>query len=205
MPRKALTQDLSSATVRFLRINADQTVSELTAAQMLAAIESGSRGRVSLGADVTRSSSDTLSNTGLSALDVPVEANAHYLLKYRLWTTQAGVGGWQFGHEWPASPSQMSGNCVASGVSNSVGFLGNVSTGQDYPAQLGASGDAVINTSSSSGSAGVNGDYALIEFTIDFYNGANAGTFKLLFAQESSAAAVTTLKKTSSVEWVRFP
>ena len=38
MPRKALTHDLASATVRYLRINADQTTSELTAAQMRAAL-----------------------------------------------------------------------------------------------------------------------------------------------------------------------
>lgn len=38
MPRRVLTQNLASATVRYLRINADQTTDELTAAQMLAAL-----------------------------------------------------------------------------------------------------------------------------------------------------------------------
>ena len=39
MPRKALTHDLASATVRYLRINADQTTTELTAAQTRTALE----------------------------------------------------------------------------------------------------------------------------------------------------------------------
>lgn len=39
MPRKALTYDLASATVRFPRINADQTTSELTAALMRTALD----------------------------------------------------------------------------------------------------------------------------------------------------------------------
>ena len=38
MPRKALTHDLASATVRYLRINADQTTTELTAAQLRVAL-----------------------------------------------------------------------------------------------------------------------------------------------------------------------
>ena len=38
MPRKALTHDLASATVRYLRINADQTTTELTAAALRTAI-----------------------------------------------------------------------------------------------------------------------------------------------------------------------
>lgn len=39
MPRKALTQDLAGSGIRFLRINADQSTTELTAAQMLAALQ----------------------------------------------------------------------------------------------------------------------------------------------------------------------
>lgn len=42
MPRKAFTYDIASATVRFPRINADQTTTELTAAQFRAAIKATS-------------------------------------------------------------------------------------------------------------------------------------------------------------------
>ncbi len=38
MPRKTITQNLAGSGVRYLRINADQTTDELTAAQMLAAL-----------------------------------------------------------------------------------------------------------------------------------------------------------------------
>jgi hypothetical protein len=205
-----MARDLLTGSVSGNDTDHDLLVKAAKALQSIASVSGAANiGRASLSSNVTRISDDSIDNTGLSALDVAVEASAHYLIKYRLWTTQSGSGGWQFGHEWPASPDQLSGTFVANGLNNGAQYNGfgssNFVATQDYPTLAAASGDAAILTSvGGGGSVGTSGDYHLIEFTFDLYNGANAGTFKLLFAQEASVADATTLMKNSSVEWTKL-
>ena len=78
MPRKALTQDLAGSGVRFLRINADQSTTELTAAQMLAAIGGPI---IKAGSGTTRSSTSFATDSEFS---VAVGAGETWKLDYKL-------------------------------------------------------------------------------------------------------------------------
>lgn len=200
MPRKALTQDLAGSGIRFLRINADQSTSELTAAQALAAIESGSKGRASLSGNVTRTSAATLTNTGLSALDVPLAASSRYRVTYRIVCSIAGNGGgWQFGLNFGAVAA-MSG--LATGFTLLTSASQVIADG--YPDWSGTyPSDASIGSFEASGATASGGDYLIGELTLDIIT-SGATTLKLLAGQQASDTDPLTIAATTCVEWVKF-
>ena len=97
MPRKALTHDLASATVRYLRINADQTTSELTAAQMLAALGRVAQVRT---ANLVRATV-TLAND--TAFAIAVGAGETWHIVYDLFVLEGNGAGIKCYLTWPAS------------------------------------------------------------------------------------------------------
>ena len=196
MPRKALTHDLASATVRYLRINADQTTSELTAAQMLAAVESGSQGRASLSSDVTRANNTLAYNADLAVLNVTLEASSRYRITYRVYLTTIDAGGWQIAVSYPA-PTALDG-----GFTGYYLILGTTAADiqwyPDFNNNAAPTGTAFILSG-----ATLPGDLASYEITFDITTN-GAGTFQLWVAQNTTDTDVTTIRRNTCVEWAKF-
>lgn len=161
------------------------------------AVTAGNFGRASLSGNVARTSDATLTNTGLSALDVPVVAGERYRLSYRLWITVAGTSGWQVGFSYPAMTA-MDG--VVTKSSLIIAEVLNITEGfPNWPTNNGTgSGDAIIDSSTSNSDS-----YAFYDFTFDIVPSAS-GTFSLLFGQSATGADASTLRRNSCVEWVKF-
>jgi len=162
--------------------------------------ESGSSGRASLSGNVTRTSSATLINTGLSALDVSLAASSRYRVTYRIYCSISGNGGgWQFGLNCGAV-SASSG--LIMGLNTLNGTLGAIS--DCYVDWFGTyASDTAIGSLFNPGVSALANDYMAAEFTLDIIT-TGATTLKLLAAQEASDTDPLTIAATTCVEWVKF-
>jgi len=150
--------------------------------------------RVSLSAPVTRTSTTTLTNTGLSALDVDLLPSSRYRITYRLYFE--GVYGLKFGLTFPSTLSQFDAELRTNDANNYATFA----IYADWPNQGAPSGDVAYDSSTSPGSCGLN-------FTCDITTGSTANTYgnlSLLAAQSVSNALATTISKNSCVEVLKF-
>ena len=150
--------------------------------------------RASLSAPVTRTSTTTLSNTGLSALTVDLLPSSRYRITYRLYFE--GTFGLKFGLTFPSALSQFDAELRTNDANNYNTFA----IYADWPNQGGASGDVAYDSGTSPGSCGLN-------FTCDITTGSTANTYgnlSLLAAQSVSNALATNISQTSCVEVLKF-
>ena len=150
--------------------------------------------RVSLSAPVTRTSTTTLSNDGLSALTVDLLPSSRYRITYGLYFQ--GLNGLTFGLTFPSALSQFDAEQRTYDANNFNSFV----IYADWPTQGGASGDLLYDSGTTPGSCGLN-------FTCDITTGSTAntyGTLSLLAAQSVSNATATTISKNTCVEVLKF-
>ena len=160
---------------------------------------SPTEGRASLSADVTRASTATLSNTGLSGLDVALLASTRYRITYRLYVTQlpTGICGWKFGLNF-GTLTKLSMQLTGYGIFGTSGAPLTIG----YPdwAAVYASDASISDFENASPAAS---DYLAVELTIDLVT-TGATTLKLLAAQAVSNAEVLTIARNTCVEWQKF-
>jgi hypothetical protein len=150
--------------------------------------------RASLSAPVTRTSTTTLSNDGLSALTVDLLPSSRYRVTYRLYFE--GNSGLTFGLTFPSALTQFDAELRTYDANN----IGVSAIYADWPNQGGASGDVVYDSQTFPGSCGIN-------FTCDITTGSTANTYgniSLLAAQSSSSAFATTITRNACVEVLKF-
>ena len=197
---KNLLVKLAGSGIRFPRINADHTTDELTAAQMLAAVEALSAGRAALSADVTRVN-NTLLNTNLSALDVALEASSRYRVTYRIHAANAAAsaGGWDFGFNFGALSKAA------------MHVLGSMQVGASPTYDFDSFADLLASYATDTALGGIqnatpaSGDYLAVEITL-IIKTSGATTLKLLAAQNATSGGnPLTIRETTCVEWVKFP
>lgn len=150
--------------------------------------------RVALGSDVTRTSTATLTNTGLTALTVTLAQSCRYRLTYRLYVS--GNFGFKIGYTFPSALPSFDGSLMVSDSSGNFAF----EIYKDWSSAY-ASGDAVQQTILD---PGLNGGQT---FVADILTGSTANTFgdfAVVFAQTTSSATATTMSKNSSVEVLKY-
>jgi hypothetical protein len=160
----------------------------------------GSSGRASLSGNVTRTSSATLTNTELSALDVPVVAGERYRIEYTVqWSIAGATSGAQFGIEYPAHTAaacQIEGVIFEGGaVKQPIDLIG-LSFADDFASP--GSGGAFIQAATSAAD-----DFGNVTLVFDIIPSAS-GTVKLLAGQFASSSNVLTIYRMTSVNWVKF-
>ena len=151
--------------------------------------------RFSLSAPVTRTSTTTLTDTGLSALTVSLLPSSRYRLTYRLFAS--GGAGFKIGFTWPSSLTQFDGYATFQDTIAGTG----VYIYTDFPNNGSGSGDAIIDAIPD---AGQNGGMI---FTADITTGSTANTygdFAVVFAQSTSNASASTMSQNSCVEVLKF-
>lgn len=144
-----------------------------------------------LSANVTRTSNTVLSNTGLTALNVPITAGKMHLIEYSVFGL-CGAGGGQVGLSFP-TPDRMSGVYML--AETTVGTP-SWAAANDWTTEVAASGDPIATPPP--------GDLFQYLFNISFFAAAS-GTMSLLFAQFVSNAAATTIYKSTQVRYTTFP
>jgi hypothetical protein len=160
----------------------------------------GSSGRASLSGNVTRTSSATLTNTELSALDVPVVAGERYRIEYTVqWSIAGATSGAQFGLEYPAytaAACQIQGVVFEGGAAQQpIDML--TFAFADANNNVGSGGALVQVTTSAAD------DFGNVTFIFDIIPSAS-GTVKLLAGQYASSGNVLTIYRMTSVNWVKF-
>ena len=151
--------------------------------------------RASLSAPVTRTSTATLTNDGLTALTVSLLPSSRYRLTYRLFAI--GGNGFQLGFTWPSSLIQFDGYAT---FQDSIAGLATYIY-YDFPANGAGSGDPIINAVADPSQNG-----GLI-FIADITTGSTANTygdFAVVFAQSTSNATASTMSQNSCVEVLKF-
>lgn len=167
----------------------------ISAAEVTQALANQGIARVSLSAPVTRTSTTTLSNTGLTALTVSLLPSSRYRLTYRLYAS--GFAGFKIGFTFPSSLTQFDAHSTQQDI---IG-LTIVYLYADWSANAFASGDAIIDAI-----ADLNQNGGL-HFIADITTGSTANTygdFAAIFAQSSSSITPTTMSQNSCVEVLKF-
>lgn len=129
--------------------------------------------------DLSRASSAT--PTADPVLQFAMAANANYRVRFTLFFT-GGAGGAAFSVSGPASPTSLMGY----GFYDTGGGFANLHAVTSY-----------IGTTGLIGGAGL----VVVHYELEVHNGANAGTFSVNWAQNSSNAANTTLNAGSHLEY----
>ena len=169
-----------------------QTISAAEVTQALANIGIA---RASLSAPVTRTSTATLSNDGLEALNVSLLPSSRYRVTFRLYSE--GNNGLKIGLTFPSALLRMDGNFM---TYDNVTF-GIIQVYPDWPNNGGAPGDAFYDSSTSSPMI------ASIILTLDILTGSTAntyGTIGVLASQSFSDAGATSISQNSCVEVLKF-
>ena len=167
----------------------------ISAAEITQALANQGIARVSLSASVSRTSTTTLTNTGLTALTVSLLPSSRYRLTYRLFAS--GVAGFKLGFTFPSSLTQFDGYATLVDV---IGLTA-VYIYSDWPANGFGSGDAVIEAIADFGQTGG------VQFIADITTGSTANTygdFAVIFAQSTSNATASTMSQNSCVEVLKF-
>jgi hypothetical protein len=151
--------------------------------------------RVALGTNVTRTSTATLTNTGLTALTVTLAQSSRYRLTYRLYAS--GLPGFKIGFTFPTALTQFDAHSTQQEVITGTG----VYLYYDWPVNAFPSGDAIIDAVADFNQNGG------LHFIADISTGSTANTygdFAVIFAQSSSNISPTTMSKNSCVEVLKF-
>ena len=168
----------------------------ISAAEITQALANQGIARVSLSAPVTRTSTTTLTDTGLTALTVSLLPSSRYRLTYRLYA-QGDAGGFSIGVTFPSSLTQFDGG--SNSYNNTSGY--DVLVSADWGNQAYGSGDAIVEAGANSPQVG-----GLI-FTADITTGSTANTYgdiAVVFAQKTSNASASTMTQNSCVEVLKF-
>ena len=152
--------------------------------------------RASLSAPVTRTSTTTLSNDGLSALTVNLLPSSRYRLTYRLYAS--GPSGLKIGLTFPSALPTFDGHLEYYDDFNGSGAIFIY---PDWATRWGASGVTIFEAEVYPAQSGG------IQFVADILTGSTANTygdFAITFAQYVSDASPSTMSKNSCVEVLKF-
>jgi hypothetical protein len=169
-----------------------QTISDAEITQALANLGIA---RVSLSAPVTRTSTTTLSNTGLTALTVSLLPSSRYRVTYRIYDEDGG-GGMQFALTYPSAIVAFDVEYLAWDQTN---FAQNIIV-PNFPINGSASGNVIYDSSYSP-------LIASILFTADFTTGSTVNTYgdvTVLLAQSQSNANASVFTQNCCVEVLKF-
>ena len=150
--------------------------------------------RASLSQTVSRTSTDTPSNTGLETLTVSLLPNSRYRLTYRL-TATFGSCGMKFGINFPSALY-----FDASYQTYDSNNYGVTSIFPDFVTVFGTSPFTFYDTGSADGFAGITA-------TFDIVTGSTSttfGDFSILVSQAVSSATPLVISKNSNVEVLKF-
>ena len=167
----------------------------IPAADITQALANVGIARASLSATVTRTSTTTLSNTGLSALTVSLLPSSRYRLTYRIYDIDGG-GGMKFALTFPTSLPAFDAESLTWDQTN---FAVNVMV-PDWPTNSGASGVVIYDSSAGPLQASV-------RFTADITTGSTVNTYgdiTVLLAQSASNAAASVFTQNCCVEVLKF-
>ena len=171
----------------------------ISAAEITQALANQGIARVSLSAPVTRTSTATLSNTGLETLNVSLLPSSRYRVTFRIYSE--GLKGIIVALTFPSSLVRMDGEI------RSYDLI-NYNTGTiypDWPNNGGASGDVVYDSLGGNPAAETAIGAVIIIFDILTGSTANTyGTIGLQVAQSVSNALTTTISQNSCVEVLKF-
>lgn len=137
--------------------------------------------------DIIKNATTTIASNTVVATDAQLqfamEANASYIIQADIWLTVSSVSGYRLSITGPATPTAVK------------AFMTELDDGNnDYYSDVAAYGS--LRTVTPSGNE-ITNDH--IEMLIE--NGANAGTFGIQFAQNSSSATVLTVHKGSRLRY----
>ena len=167
----------------------------ISAAEITQALANQGIARVSLSAAVTRTSTTTLTNTGLTALTVSLLQSSRYRLTYRLFAS--GLPGFKLGFTFPSSLTQFDGVLeVVDVIASAAVYIYS-----DWPANAFGSGDAVMDAIADATQTGG------LQFIADITTGSTANTygdFAVVFAQSTSSATASTMSQNCCVEVLKF-
>lgn len=168
----------------------------IPAADITQALTNVGVSRVALGSDVTRTSTTTMTNTGLTALTVALAQSSRYRLTYRLYAS--GNSGAKFGFTFPSSLTSFDASLTTYDHENGTPFFFAY---PNWPINFGGSGNLIYDSGTGpSQSAG-------IVFTCDILTGSTANTygdFAVIFSQSTSNASTSTMSKNSCVEVLKY-
>ena len=167
----------------------------ISAAEVTQALANQGIARASLSAPVTRTSTATLTNTGLEALNVSLLPSSRYRVTYRLYTL-GGTPGAKLAIDYPSSLPEI--NATSLGSSSTSGFLGEII--KDFSTYY-PSGAVIIEA------FGDDPEEVNLNLTLDILTGSTAntyGTISPLFAQKNSSATATSMSQCSCVEVLKF-
>ena len=196
-----MARDLLTGSVSGNDTDHDLLVKAAYALQSIASVSGAANiGRTSLSGNVTRTSDAALTNTGLSALDVPVVAGERYRIAYTIqWSIAGATSGAQFGLEYPAytaAACQVQGAVFKSGAMDSYDNLAGLTFADAY--NNAGSGSPLIQVNASAAD-----DFGNVTLVFDIIPSAS-GTVKLLGGQFASSGNTLTIYRMTSVEWVKF-
>ena len=167
----------------------------ISAAEITQALANLGIARVSLSAPVTRTSTTTMTNTGLEALSVSLLPSSRYRVTYRLYTL-GGLPGAKLAIDYPSSLPEI--NATIIGYSFMSGFAAEVS--KDFSAYY-PPGTIIIEGATD------DPEEVNLNLTLDILTGSTAntyGTISPLFAQTVSSATATSMSQNSCVEVLKF-
>jgi hypothetical protein len=150
--------------------------------------------RVALSSDVTRTSTTTLTNTGLTALTVALAQSSRYRLTYRLYAS--GDFGFKLGFTFPSALPTFDASLIFADNGNSSFYFY-----KDWSANGFGSGDPTQEAGAGLAQSGGQ------TFVADILTGSTANTFgdfAVIFAQFSSNATASTMSKNSCVEVLKY-
>jgi hypothetical protein len=155
--------------------------------------------RASLSAPVTRTSTATRTNDGLSALNVNLLPSSRYRVTYRIYSE--GIKGMKVALSFPSSLTRMDGEIRSYDlVTYSVSSIY-----PDWPNNGGASEDVIYDSLAGepSGETAIGSVVVILDIatgsTVNTY-----GTISLLIAQSVSNALTTTISQNTCVEVLKF-
>jgi hypothetical protein len=151
--------------------------------------------RVALGSDVTRTSTTTLTNTGLTALTVTLAQSTRYRITYRLYAD--GSPGFKLGFNFPTALPTFDAQSLHTDALGGTAFY----IFKDWATKGFGSGDPVQEAT-----ADISQNGGMV-FTCDILTGSTANTFgdfAVIFAQQTSGASASTMSKNSCVEVLKF-
>ena len=171
----------------------------ISAAEVTQALANQGIARASLSAPVTRTSTTTLSNTGLEALNVSLLPSSRYRLTYRIYSE--GIKGIIVALTFPTSLTRMDGELR----SYDLVTYKDLAIYPDWSNNLGASGDVIYD--SLAGNPSAETAFGSVILTLDIQTGSTVntyGTIGLQVAQSVSNALTTTVSQNSCVEVLKF-
>jgi hypothetical protein len=155
--------------------------------------------RVSLSAPVTRTSTTTRTNNGLSALNVNLLPSSRYRVTYRIYSE--GIKGIKVALSFPSSLARMDGEIRSYDL---ITFK-DLAIYPDWPNNLAPSEDVIYD--SLAGNPSAETAIGSVVVILDIATGSTVntyGTISLLIAQSVSNALTSTISQNTCVEVLKF-